>query len=191
MLRRAAVSGEICGWNLRKQRRRFRRTFPLAFLILALLAILGGALHPPSNYDALAYRVPRVLHWLAEGQWHWIYTDFQRVNTRACGIEWLSAPLIAFTKTDRLLFLINAVLVLAAAGAGLQLVPAGRSETPGGLALDVAAAKRLLLPACKRAAFPTTCSARCMRWRRWISRCGQGSPAGFRMFAFRCSRQRC
>jgi hypothetical protein len=94
---------------LRKQRRRFARALPLAFLVLASLAILGGAIHAPSNYDALAYRIPRVLHWLAEGRWHWIHTDFHRVNTRACGMEWLSAPLIAFTRTDGWLFLINAV----------------------------------------------------------------------------------
>ena len=103
-------------WSLRKERRRFRRPFPLAFLILAGMAIFGGAIHPPSNYDALAYRVPRVLHWLAEGRWHWIYTDFQRVNTRACGMEWLSAPVIAFTRTDRLLFLINAASFLLLPG---------------------------------------------------------------------------
>jgi hypothetical protein len=116
VLRKRLFPGKPRGWNLSKQHRRFRRTFPLAFLVLALLTILGGALHAPSNYDALAYRVPRVLHWLAEGQWHWIYTDFQRVNTRACGIEWLSAPLIAFTKTDRLLFLINAASFLLLPG---------------------------------------------------------------------------
>src|SRR5438067_3966883 len=55
------------GWSGQKLQRRFRRGFPLAFLVLALLAILGGAIHPPNNYDALAYRTPRVLHWLAEG----------------------------------------------------------------------------------------------------------------------------
>src|SRR5205823_13029119 len=93
-------------------RRRFRRLFPLGFLILASLAILGGVLHAPSNYDALAYRVPRLFHWLAERQWHWIQTAFPRLNTRACGIEWLSAPLIVFTKTDRWLFVINAVSFL-------------------------------------------------------------------------------
>ena len=109
MLRRRLFPEGLRGWVFRKARRRFRRPFPLAFLILALLAILGGVIHAPSNYDALAYRVPRVLHWLAEGQWHWIHTDFQRLNTRACGIEWLSAPLIAFTQTDRWLFTVNAV----------------------------------------------------------------------------------
>jgi hypothetical protein len=101
---------------LRKQRRRFRRSFPLAFLILASLAICGGAIHAPSNYDAMAYRIPRVLHWLDAGHWHWIHTDFQRVNTRACGIEWLSAPLIACMRTDRWLFLINAVSFLLLPG---------------------------------------------------------------------------
>ena len=86
---------------------RFKRGLPLGFLILATLAFLGGALYFPSNYDGLAYRTPRVLNWLAEGRWHWIHTDFGRLNTRACGFEWLSAPLIALTKTDRLFFLIN------------------------------------------------------------------------------------
>jgi hypothetical protein len=108
LLRERLFPGNLGVGNLRRQRRRFGRAFPLAFLILALLAMLGGAVHAPNNYDAMAYRIPRVLHWLAEGQWHWIHTGFQRVNTRACGIEWLSAPLIAFTKTERGLFLINA-----------------------------------------------------------------------------------
>ena len=87
--------------------RRFRKPFPLAFLVLALLAFLGGALHAPTNYDALAYRVPRVLHWLAADQWHWIHSFFDRINNRSCGIEWVSAPFLALLHTDRLLFLIN------------------------------------------------------------------------------------
>ena len=95
-----------------KFRRRFRRPFPLAFLILAALALLGGALHPPTNYDALAYRIPRVLDWLAAGRWHWIHTIFDRLNNRSCGIEWVSAPVIALTGTDRLLFLINFISFL-------------------------------------------------------------------------------
>ncbi len=91
----------------RKQLRRFRKPFPLAFLVLALMAFLGGALHAPTNYDALAYRVPRVLHWLAADQWHWIHSFFDRINNRSCGIEWVSAPFLALLHTDRLLFLIN------------------------------------------------------------------------------------
>jgi hypothetical protein len=90
-----------------KKIRRFRKPFPLAFLILAVMVFLGGAIYPPTNYDALSYRVPRVLHWLAAGQWHWIHTIFPRLNQRCCGIEWVSAPFLALLKTDRPLFLIN------------------------------------------------------------------------------------
>ena len=93
-------------------RRRFRKPFPLAFLILAAMAFLGGVLYPPTNYDALAYRVPRVLHWLAADQWHWIHSFFERINNRSCGIEWVSAPFLALLKTDRPLFLINAISFL-------------------------------------------------------------------------------
>src|SRR5258705_29372 len=107
LLRRRLFPLGFPRWNWQKQLRRFRRPFPLAFLTLAVLAILGGALYAPNNYDALAYRVPPVLHWLATCPLHLVHTDFQRLNTRACGVEWLSAPLISFTKTDRLLFLIN------------------------------------------------------------------------------------
>jgi hypothetical protein len=96
-------------WHWRKECRRFRRLFPLAYLVVAGLAMLGGVLHAPNNYDALAYRTPRVLHWLAAGRWEWIHTEFHRVNTRTCGIEWVTAPLIIFTKTDRLIFLPNVV----------------------------------------------------------------------------------
>jgi hypothetical protein len=102
--------------NARRLRRRFSRPFPAAFLILAGLVLLGGLLHPPSNYDGLAYREPRVLHWLAEGRWHWIHTFFHRLNVRACGFEWLSAPLMLFTKTDRLVFVFNFVSFLLLPG---------------------------------------------------------------------------
>lgn len=96
--------------------RRFKRAFPLAFAVVAALALAGGLLHAPNNYDALAYRTPRVLHWLAEGHWHWIHTDFQRLNTRGSGIEWITAPLLLFTGTDRFFFLINAVSFLLLPG---------------------------------------------------------------------------
>src|SRR5579871_6563185 len=54
-------------------KRRFRRPFPLAFLILAGMTFLGGAMHGANNYDSLAYRTPRVLHWLDAGQWIWVH----------------------------------------------------------------------------------------------------------------------
>lgn len=102
--------------SLKKFPRRFRRAFPLAFLTLAILAFIGGALYPPTNYDALAYRVPRMLNWLAEGRWHWIETDFQRVNVRATGFEWVSMPFLAMFHSDRGFFLVNIVSLLLLPG---------------------------------------------------------------------------
>lgn len=104
--------------NLRwpRQRRRFRRGFPRAFLALAVLAFFGGALHPANNWDALAYRTPRVLHWLAAGHWHWIHTEFPRLNTRTAGFEWLTAPIFLFAGTDRLVFLLNLISFLLLPG---------------------------------------------------------------------------
>jgi len=93
--------------NWKKLRRRFSHALPLAFALLAVLVFVGGALYPPSNHTALTYRTERVLHWLAEGRWHWIYTPNHRLNNRACGIEWLSAPLLLFTRSDRGIFLLN------------------------------------------------------------------------------------
>jgi hypothetical protein len=101
---------------------RFRRLFPLAFAALAGLAILGGILHSPANYDALAYRTPRILHWIAEGHWHWIHTDFQRLNTRGTGMEWLTVPLLLLTGSDRAFFLINAVSFLLFPGVCYRLL---------------------------------------------------------------------
>lgn len=105
--RRQLRLDELCRFNLQKQLRRFSRFLPAGFAIVVGLAILGGILHPPSNYDALAYRVPRILHWLAAEQWEWVYTNFQRLNTRAAGYEWVAAPMMLFTHSDRLLFLIG------------------------------------------------------------------------------------
>ncbi len=96
--------------------RRFRRPAPALFLLLAVLALLSGLLYPPQNYDANAYRLPRLLHWLWAEQWHWLHTADVRMNVSACGFEWLSAPLILFTHTDRFLFLINWVSYLMLPG---------------------------------------------------------------------------
>jgi hypothetical protein len=87
--------------------RRFRRPLPLCFGALAVLIFLGGAIYPPGNYTGLTYRVARVLQWLEHGGWFWIHTANYRMNDRACGIEWIYAPLLLFTKSDRGLFLVN------------------------------------------------------------------------------------
>lgn len=86
---------------------RWRRCLPAGFLVLAGLALIGGLAYVPNNIDALAYRTPRVLHWLAEGRWHWISCPYQRLNVRATGFEWLTAPILAITHSDRPLFLLS------------------------------------------------------------------------------------
>ena len=86
---------------------RFARWLPMAFAALATLIFLGGILYAPSNYDGLSYRLPRVLHWLAQGRWHWIHTANYRMNDRSCGFEWLMTPMVLFTGSDRALFLAN------------------------------------------------------------------------------------
>ena len=104
----------LCYW--RKIRVRFRRWLPACFVGLAFLVLLGGALYPPTNHTAMTYRTPRVLHWLAEGHWHWIHTSNYRMNNRCCGLEWLSAPLLLFTGSDRGMFLINFIPFLLMPG---------------------------------------------------------------------------
>jgi hypothetical protein len=95
--------------NWRKLLHRFTRIFPLLFLLLAFMAILGGFLYPPSNPDGLTQRIPRTLNWLAEGHWFWIENTPASFNNRACGFEWLMAPMLCLLRTDRWVFLINAV----------------------------------------------------------------------------------
>ncbi|HUS37034.1 MAG TPA: hypothetical protein VM680_16940, partial [Verrucomicrobiae bacterium] len=107
-----AKSNAFNRFNKRPLLKRLKRPFPLAFLILTAMAILGGALYLPNNFDGLAYRTPRVLNWLAEGQWHWIHSHVGNLNTRGAAFEWITAPLFALTKTDRLEFLINAICFL-------------------------------------------------------------------------------
>ena len=89
--------------------KRFCRPFPLLFLILFLMQAVGGLLYAPTNYDGLTYRVPRILHWLEEHRWHWIGGWNARMDYSALGYEWLMAPLLAITRSDRLLFLPNLI----------------------------------------------------------------------------------
>ncbi|HWB58127.1 MAG TPA: hypothetical protein VG733_01485, partial [Chthoniobacteraceae bacterium] len=63
------------------------------------------------------YRLPRVLHWLSANRWHWIDTVNHRMNYSGTGFEWLMAPLVVFTRSDRGLFLLNYVPWLLMPGA--------------------------------------------------------------------------
>ena len=98
--------------RFRPWRKRLRRWAPAVFLFVALLVLMGGLLHPPNNMDALNYRMPRVMHWLMVGGWEWMPANLSSLNTRSCGFEWVTAPILGILRMDRLLFLINFVLFL-------------------------------------------------------------------------------
>jgi hypothetical protein len=96
------------------RKRAFRRFFRgngkglrLAFAVVAGLSLLGGLLHAPNNFDAMNFRLPKVLGWLMAGEWQWFPANNNSLNTRASGMEWVMAPLLAWTGSDRILFLTN------------------------------------------------------------------------------------
>ena len=95
---------------------RSRFLLPRAWLVLAVIACVGGLIYAPNNYDYLTYRFPRVLYWSAQGGWGWIATMDARINYSAPGFEWLMAPLFILFKTDRLFFLINIISYLLLPG---------------------------------------------------------------------------
>jgi hypothetical protein len=88
---------------------RYRRLLPAGFLVIALLALLGGVLHAPNNMDALHGRMPRVAHWLMAERWEWFPANNNSQNTRSAGFEWMTAPLISLTGSDRLIFVFNLI----------------------------------------------------------------------------------
>jgi hypothetical protein len=102
--------------EFKKLRARCRRFLPAGFAILAGLVFLSGLLYAPTDHTGLSYRLPRVLQWLQHGHWFWIHTPNYRMNDRACGIEWLSTPLLLFMKSDRALFLLNFIPFLLMPG---------------------------------------------------------------------------
>jgi hypothetical protein len=104
-------------WSPRGFRlRRFTKPFPALYLLCVLAAVIGGAIHAPANQDALSYRVPRLLHWLAEGQWHWIGGRDARMDFTAAGFETLMLPAFAALHTLRFAFLNNAIPFLLMPG---------------------------------------------------------------------------
>jgi hypothetical protein len=105
---------------------RFRRPLPFLYLITAALAAIGGTVYAPNNYDALTYRVPRMLHWWAASGWHWISTQNERMNLSGTNFEWLMMPLFMVTHSDRLFYLLNiAAYLLLPALVFLVFVGAG------------------------------------------------------------------
>jgi hypothetical protein len=91
---------------------RSRWVFPKIWLLLTVLALIGGILYTPSNYDYLTYRFPRLLYWCGDHHWSWISTADDRMNLSGTQMEWMMAPLFLLFKTDRLFFLINFISYL-------------------------------------------------------------------------------
>jgi len=105
-------NGGRTAWKLLRS----RYLAPKIWLLLAVLALVGGMAYSPNNYDYLTYRFPRVLHWSWEHGWNWIPTVNGRMNYSGTGFEWLMAPLFIVFKTDRLFFLINFISYLLLPG---------------------------------------------------------------------------
>lgn len=91
----------------RRPRKRPKNPLRSVFMVVFTLAALGGLLYPPTHYDALTYRMPQALQWLAEGRWFWQPSADNLVNFAPPGQSWIAAPVILFAKTLRPLFLVN------------------------------------------------------------------------------------
>lgn len=85
----------------------FKSPFAILYLSCLALVFIGGLIHPPTNYDAFCYRIPRMLQWLEMGKYHWIGGFCPRMDFSSLGFEWLMLPGLAIFKTLRLAFLIN------------------------------------------------------------------------------------
>ncbi len=119
------ISGSLYGYNrlngslwfLKGVRwRRFKKLFPSLYLICASAALIGGAIHAPTNFDAFSYRIPRILHWLSSERWHWIGGTDPRMDFSATGFECLMLPGLSVFHTLRLAFLINVISYLLLPG---------------------------------------------------------------------------
>lgn len=78
----------------------------VVFQWVAGLSLTAALIHVPWSFDAVTYRLPRCLYWLAEERWYWIGTLDGRLDYSSCGLEWQMIPLMLLTKTDRFLFLL-------------------------------------------------------------------------------------
>jgi hypothetical protein len=96
-------------WRAR-WRRRWRRPLPLLFCVLALCNFGRGLFNwEVHTTDVRSYRLPRLLHWVYEHGWHWIPTSDARMNTRACGFEWMASPFLLIGHSERFVFLLTAI----------------------------------------------------------------------------------
>jgi hypothetical protein len=115
----AAVRGGLLWTRPAVRMRQFRwprRWAPRLFACLLFLTLGGGLSHEISHFDALSYRIPRILQYLGENRWHWINTPEFRMNTVAAGIEWLWTPIFALRGSERLVNVLGSFYYLLLPG---------------------------------------------------------------------------
>lgn len=121
---RQSAVGEIRRTFRRWCRFRSRRALPALFMAIAVVSIGGATLNEPYNYDSFWYRIPRMHHWLAERQWHWVHTHEFRINASAAFSEWINMPVFAWFRGYRALFLGNLISFLLLPGTFFALLVA-------------------------------------------------------------------
>lgn len=90
-----------CRWK------RWRRPEVATWACVAIVALIGGLMHTPANFDGVTYRLPRLLYWVQEHGWHWIGAVESRLDYNSACFEWMMLPLLFLMKSDRWLFLLN------------------------------------------------------------------------------------
>jgi hypothetical protein len=91
-----------------KWRHRMSRPLPLIYVVIVVLSLLAGLISvAPWSFDAVTYRLPRLLYWWSAHHWYWIGTLDHRLDFSSAGFEWQMLPVIELTHTDRFIFLLN------------------------------------------------------------------------------------
>lgn len=113
---RQSAWGEVRRTVRRWCRFRGRHALPALYMAIAVVSVGGAMLNDPYNYDSFWYRIPRMHHWLAERQWHWVHTHEFRINASATFSEWINLPILALVPGVRAIFLTNLVTYLLLPG---------------------------------------------------------------------------
>jgi len=95
------------GWIRLKPFKLRGRALQWVYIGIALMSLAAALIYIPWSFDAVTYRLPRVLYWLEERQWYWIGTIDGRLDYSSCGLEWQMIPVMLLTQTDRCLFLLS------------------------------------------------------------------------------------
>jgi len=94
--------------NFKKWRRRLCRPLPLIYLAIVGLSLLAAAENAnPWSFDAVTYRLPRVLDWWAAHHWYWTGALDHRLDYSSNGYEWQMLPVMELTHGDRFIFLLS------------------------------------------------------------------------------------